>query len=278
MYLSIAADIGDNAAYLHRINKQFWQLLKEAKRAQPPTQESTFAQSAVAQQKHSCPKGHWINTTLWEELRLLIQALQSPRMKFRTPIAHLVRRDPSADAWSDSSLRAAGGYSVTMHFWWYLEWPASVHKRTLIYIRNNAKGSLVSINVLEYVALLITYAGAIHFYKCHSNKTDPSPLVLFYVDNTVSEFWGGKACTSSLIGQALSRLQCAMMINNSVAIQTAHITTQANVIMDRISRITNKSNVAHDFPLIQQDFPELNGCKRFHPSASLISPIMDATS
>ena len=69
-----------------------------------------------------------------------------------------------------------------------------------------------------------------------------------------------------------------MMINNSVAIQTAHITTQANMIADRISRITNESLVAHDFPLIQQDFPELNKCGRFHPSASLISHIMDAIS
>ena len=58
MYLSIAAAIGVNTAYLHRTNKQFQQILKEAKRAQPPTRESTFAQSAVAQQKHSCPKGH----------------------------------------------------------------------------------------------------------------------------------------------------------------------------------------------------------------------------
>ena len=151
MYLSIAAAIGDNTAYLHCTKKQFRQLLKEAKRARPHTRESTFAQSAVAQQKHSCPKGHWINTTLWEELRLLIRVLQSPRMKFRTPIAHVVRRDPSADAWSDSSLRATGGYSVTMHFWWYLEWPASVHERTLMYTRNNSEESLVSINVLEYV-------------------------------------------------------------------------------------------------------------------------------
>ena len=51
IYLSIAAAIGDNTAYLHRTNKQFRQLLKEAKRTQPPTPTSTFTQSAAAQQK-----------------------------------------------------------------------------------------------------------------------------------------------------------------------------------------------------------------------------------
>jgi len=69
-----------------------------------------------------------------------------------------------------------------------------------------------------------------------------------------------------------------MMINNNVGFHTGHITTKANVIADLLSRITCEANISHEFNSILQEFPELGGCKRFHPSASLISHIMDAIS
>jgi hypothetical protein len=196
----------------------------------------------------------------------------------RTPIAHLVRRDPSSLAWSDSSLKAAGGYSSTMKYWWYIEWPAEVRQYTLIYVRNNSEGTLVSINVLEYAALLINYAAAYHYHHNNPDPTDPYPIVQFFADNSACESWMEKACNSSLIGRALSRLQCSMMINNNVGFKTGHITTKDNVIADRLSRITHESNVSHEFTSILQDYPVLDGCKRFHPSAALISHIMDAIS
>ena len=128
VYTSIAAAIGDNTAYLIRTNKQFRQFLKEAKAATVPTRSSTFAQSETARQIHSCTQTHWINRTLREELHLITTALKHHRLKLRTPIAHLVRRDPSAKAWSDSSLHAAGGFSISMGFWWYIEWPEKNQK------------------------------------------------------------------------------------------------------------------------------------------------------
>lgn len=213
-----------------------------------------------------------------EELHLIIRALESRRLKLRTPIGHLIRRDPSARAWSDSSLRAAGGFSVDMGFWWYLKWPKEVEDHTLIYVRSNNSGDLVSINVLEYAALLINYAAAFHFYREHPDPMDPFPSVLFYADNTAAESWMEKACNSSLIGRALSRLQCAMMMNNSVGFHTGHVTTTNNVIADRISRLKRESHSMRGFESLIQDYPELAGCKRFQPSAELISHIMDAIS
>lgn len=275
VYTSVAAAMKVNTNHLKLTNKQFRQLLKEAK-SSVPTRESTFAQSETARLIHACPTKHWINTTLREELHLLTAVLSSPEVKMRTPIAHLVRRDPSAIAWSDSSLTASGGYSDKMGFWWYYKWPESVHKQTLIYIRNNKDGQLVSINVLEYAALLINYAAAFHYYKNNPDPSDPYPSVLFYADNSASESWMEKACNSSLIGRALSRLQCAMMINNDVGLHTGHITTKDNVIADRLSRIDNETNISHEFTTISQEYPVLAGCKRFLPSAELISHILDA--
>ena len=96
--------------------------------------------------------------------------------------------------------------------------------------------------MLEYAAILVNYAAAYHFYHINPDPSDPFPMVLFYADNTASESWMEKACNSSLIGRALSRLQCAMMMNNNVGIRTAHITTNKNVIADHISRIKRKTN------------------------------------
>ena len=109
-----------------------------------------------------------------------------------------------------------------------------------IYIHSNKGGKLISINVLEYAALLINYAAAYHYYGQHPDPSNPFPQVLFYADNTAAESWMDKACNSSLIGRALSRLQCAMMMNNSVGFHTGHVTTTNNVVADRISQIKHK--------------------------------------
>jgi len=278
VYISIAVAIDDNTAHLARTNRQFRQFLKEARATSEHTKTSTFALSETSRQIHSCPKKHWINRTLREELHLIIKALQSKRLNLRTPLGHLVRRDPSAEAFSDSCLHAAGGWSTDMDFWWYIEWPKEIHRHTLIYVRSNKDGKLISINVLEYAAELISYAASYHYFLSHPDPTDPYPVVLLNVDNTACESWVLKACKSSLPGRALSRLQCAMMINNPVGIHAGHVSTKANVIADKISRIKKETNSIRDFAVILQEYPELIGCKRFQPSAVLISHIMDAIS
>jgi hypothetical protein len=276
MYISIAAGLKKNQAFLVRTNKQFRQLLKDSKSSDKRT--STFGLSQTSKKVHSCDQPHWINQTLREELHLIIRALENKRLKKRTPLAHLVRRDPSAKAWSDSCLYAAGGFSSDMKFWWYLEWPKEILECTLKFVKNNEKGDLISINVLEYAAGLINYAAAYHYYLTHPDPNDPYPVVKLYLDNTASESWIIKACKGSLAGRALSRLQCAMMINNPVGIQAEHVTTVANVIADEISRIKKETNSLRGFASILQAYPEVAGCRRFQPSAALLSHIMDAIS
>ena len=67
-----------------------------------------------------------------------------------------------------------------------------------------------------------------------------------------------------------------MMMNNDVGLITDHITTTKNVIADRISRIKRETHSVRAFKTITQDYPALAGCKRFQPSAALISHLMDA--
>jgi len=98
VYTSITTAIGNNTPYLNRTNKQFRAMLKEARDTIVSTRVSTFAQSNTARAIHSCPRKHWINRTLREELHIILAALKSRRLGLRMPFAHLVQRDPSAIA------------------------------------------------------------------------------------------------------------------------------------------------------------------------------------
>ncbi len=84
-----------------------------------------------------------------------------------------------------------------------------------------------------------------------------------------------KACNSSMIGQVPSRLQCAMMLNNNVSVQTAHVVTEVNFIANSISRIMGETDSMSHFKTLIKDYPELAGCSCFQPSAQFILLITD---
>ena len=126
------------------------------------------------------------------------------------------------------------------------------------------------------MAIIVNYAAYYHYYQNNLDHSDPFPMVWFYADNTVSKSWMEKACNSLLIGRAPSRLQCAMMMNNNVGLHTGHVTTTQHVIVDRISRIKHETHSIRAFQSLLQDYPALDGCRRFQPSAALILHLMDA--
>ena len=258
-------------AFCHAIK-----LAKQKESSKISNPERTFAQSQTAKQIHSAPFQHFISKEMREVIDIIQQALDSPHINTRAFIGHLIPRDPSGTAWSDSSLRAAGGYSINMRFWWYIEWPEEVTKHTLIYIRDNQTNDLVSINVLEYAGIIINYVASTHYFLLNPREDDPHPITLLIADNTTAESWIIKACMNSDIGRALGRLQCALMINNPVGIDCAHVCSKENKFADGISRITAESNADSYFSSLQQEFPELAGCRRFHPSKELVSMVMDA--
>ena len=87
---------------------------------------------------------HNIIPTLREELNLLREIFEDSSVKWSSPIAHLLPRVHDAVAAGDSSLRAAGGWSTDLGFWWHLEWPEEVVQRTLLYLKNNKQGQFIS--------------------------------------------------------------------------------------------------------------------------------------
>ena len=186
------------------------------------------------------------------------------------PMGHLIKRSPSAVGYSDSCLHAAGGYSLDLGFWWYLEWPQSIQKCTLKFVSSDKDGNLVSINALEYASLIINYVAASYVLtQVYPQKGDPHPVVLLYADNRTSESWLIKASKSSHAGRALGYIQAAFMINNPVGINVDHVTSKDNEIADKISRIKSELVLLTEINKIYKDHPSLRSCQRFHPCAEL---------
>eukprot|EP00957_Ditylum_brightwellii_P090084 6860769-Ditylum_brightwellii.AAC.1 len=84
-----------------------------------------------------------------EKLKLLTKVMSNrDQFKWETPIAHLVHRTPDFTADGDSSLVAAGGFSLSLKLWWYLDWSEDIKARSIREIKKDKSGKLISINVL----------------------------------------------------------------------------------------------------------------------------------
>jgi len=304
LYTSITSALGVANAHLINTRADFRAMLKKAKggwvkagtysvnkktplkqdskvkhKSKIPSKETrhrSFAMSTTAKKLHQTRLVFKFNETLRRELRLILDALSSPWINMWRPIGHLVDRTPSGLGYSDSCLHAAGGFSFSMKYWWYHEWSSEIQAKTLKYVMNGKDGTLVAINALEYASLIINYVAAFHALTVESPPAgDPYPTVLLYADNTAAEAWMIKGSKKSLAGRALGRIQAALMINNPVGINTAHVSTTDNEIADKISRILTEANLLADMQPLFQDFPLLQSCRRFHPSAELISLISE---
>ena len=167
---------------------------------------------------------------------------------------------------------------MDLKFWWYFEWPSDIRKYTLKYWRSNKDGKLISINVLEYAAMIINYVACSCYLQTHPDPSDPFPLVRLFGDNSSAESWMTKTCTSSLQGRALGRILCALMIDNPVGTDIQHVTTENNGTADAISCFKSESYTLRGIAFLMQDCPQLAGSEQFQPSSTLISLIMDTIS
>ena len=192
------------------------------------------------------------------------------------PIGHMIPRQTRGTGWGDSCLHAAGGFSFNMHFWWYFEWPTKIRARTLKSLKNNKDGIFISINALEYAALVLNYIASLYYLVVtNSVVSDPNPIALLYVDNTTSKAWVKKGRKSSLIGRALGHIQEVFMMNSPMCMNSARIATKDSKVADRISCILTEANLSTDMLPIFQDFPSLWSCTRFQPGAELILLVLD---
>ena len=109
-------------------------------------------------------------TSLKEEIAFLRTILQDNDVRLSTPIGHIVPRDPSWETAADSTKRAGGGWSTDLLFWWHIVYPAEVLRRAQL--KNNKGGIKISINVLEFVCVIVNMAAVI--YICDLDQIDLS--------------------------------------------------------------------------------------------------------
>eukprot|EP00957_Ditylum_brightwellii_P192432 14650623-Ditylum_brightwellii.AAC.1 len=154
-------------------------------------------------------KRYFINPSFRENLNILIKLLKSD-YKWETPIASLIPRDPDFTSDGDSSLTAAGGYSLQLKFWLHLEWPDDIQASSIREMKRDKKGKLIS----------ITSNVAIKFLREWGAHLPGHVLVFIEADNTAAECWAKKLSKSSVIGKALMYLQAALMIQYGIGINT----------------------------------------------------------
>jgi hypothetical protein len=205
--------------------------------------------------------------------------LPTSDIRWESPIAHVIPRMPTFTAFGDSCLKGAGEYSLSLGFWWHLPFPEEVKLRTLLHERDNADGLLISINVLEFVTVIINYCAALHMVLTKNPMSDPYPVLLNVTNNALALSWTTGACRKSRIGRLLARFFCSLLINSPLGINSQWISTLHNVIANDISRAKTASSEytnsypSFDYSSLQQKYPELSHCSFFQPAPELISLI-----
>ncbi len=127
------------------------------------------------------------------------------------------------------------------------------------------------------MTIIINYCAAITALLKSQITTNPHPVVFCMTDNTSAKNWTMHTSKKSIIGRALARFFCRLLIGSDVGINVKWISTAANKIADKISRIkksaNNPSSFKYNFSNFKQDHAELKHCCFFQPSQELLSMI-----
>ena len=272
---SIIVSLRKNRTAVYK-NKRFSEYIKDSQNTDDndiSILRKEFALSKIAKEIWNSKIRCFITKSLRQELQLLSYILKNDKdFKWETPIAHLIPRTPDFAAWGDSSLDAAGGFSTDLKFFWHLLWPDEIRKKTLKYfdIRIKEKEKLISINLLEFVVVIVNYAIATEIIKeknyCKKFKYQ---TLLNWSDNKTAISWTRKAAISTESGKALSRIFCTLCINNNINCISEYINTEENEIADKISR-SDLLFSSHTEQLLKE-YKELKNCKRYRLNPDFVS-------
>ena len=289
LYASIAYALAENKRLLTDSSQEFRDVVKSLTTgtfhcsAAEQGRHIAFALKRAARMVHHARYKFFINGTMRQEIEFFRDKLQpDSTILWETPIAHVIPRMPTATAFGDSCLEGAGGYSIELGFWWHIDFPEEVKRRTLLFKSDNEDGTLVSINVLKFVTVIINYLASVHVITTTNFTDDPHPVLLNVTDNMSALKWTTGACRKSSIGRRLARFFCSLLINAPVGINSKWISTAANEIADDISRLkkliqqqSNNSHASFDYLSLKQRYPALSHCSFFQIEPKLISLIWD---
>jgi len=287
MYDQIAVALAANKRFLAASSKEFRQLVSMITRnqnghgqiARNTARITSFALKRAAQLVHRSRQRYLITAEMRDDLEFFRHALRSDSgIPWSAPLAHIVKRTPFANLFGDSSLGAAGGYSISLSYWWHVPFPDDIVRRTLLYLKDDSSNTLISINALEFVTIILNYCAAITVLEQDNPTTDPHPVVLGITDNTSSLNWTNHSCKRSPLGRALSRFFVGLLIGSNLGINAEWISTDENKIADEISRLKKADSSTNgissfDYSSLPQKFPSLANCRFWEPAPALLSAI-----
>jgi len=287
LYTSIAHALSENTRLLNESSNEFRELVQKIRKGNfnTPCKEQarhlSFTMKQAAKMVHHADFRYNINSSMRQEIEFFREALMPDSgVVWETPIALIVPRMPSATTMGDSSLEGAGGYSIGLGYWWHLDFPDEVVLRTLKHKTGNDDDDLISINVLEFVTVIINYCAAYHIISTTDFTDDPHPVILNVTDNRSALNWTVHTCKQSRIGRLLGRFFCSLLINSPIGINSQWISTKENKIADDISRLKRSKadtslTSSFDYSLLQQTYPELKACSFFQIEPVVISLIWE---
>ena len=272
MYNSIAYALRSNKVLLAENSEKFRDLLdllrRESSNPSDIHRSVPFVLKMLAKMTHHASTKYNITKTMRYEIEFFREELPaSSGTRWETPIAHIVKRSPSFVCYGDSCLDGAGGFSVDLGFWWHIKFPEDIVQRTLLHKANNDDGKLISINVLEFITVIINYMASLHVLELMKPTEDPYPVLLNITDNSSAQRWTTTNCKGSPTGRLLARLFCSLLINSPLGINSKWIPTADNYIADEISRLKHagppNSLPSFDYGSLQQKYQELRLCSFF---------------
>jgi hypothetical protein len=194
-------------------------------------------------------------------------------LTWEMPITHIISQMPTATAFGDSCLEGAGGYSISLGYWWHLSFPEEVIQQTLMHKKDNKDGQLILSNVLEFVTVIINYCASLHVFMTRSITNDPHPILLNVTNNASALSWTNYTCRKSKLGRLLAWFFCSLLINSPLGINSQWISADDNKIAKDISHIKKtSSNTLHssNYSSLHQMYPELTHCSFFQIQPELI--------
>jgi hypothetical protein len=241
--------------------------------------ELSFALKTASKMVNSHSQVYLINEMMHKEWKFIQQALHKDfKLTFEVPIAFVILRTPTASLFGDSLLLSCGGYSLDFWFWWFTPFLDKIVPRPLLHLKNGEDLNFISINVLEYMTIIINYCGALTAYLKDRFTDDPHPVVLCITAIISAKNWMMHTCKKSIIGCSLACFFCGLLIRLDVRINAKWISTMANKIADKILRLkkthtSSASSFSYDFSKLKQDHTDLKHCCFYHPSQELLSII-----
>jgi hypothetical protein len=279
LYAFIAYALSKNKRFLEDSSPEFQTLIKSLRlgylfcNVKDQIRHISFAMKRSAKLVHQSRCQYNITKSMRQEIEFFRKKLlPKSEICWESLIAHIMPRMSTFITFGGSCLKGAGGYSLSLGFWWHLPFPEEVKLRMLLHKRDNADGRLISINVLKFVTVIINYCAALHTVLTKNPTSNPYPLLLNITNNALALSWTMGACRKSRIGCLLARFFCLLLINSPLGINSQWISTLHNAIADDISHAktaTSKNTNSHtsfNYSSLQQKYPELIHCSFFQPA------------